>query len=128
MPGIPGNPGGAPEAPGGGKGSPPGGGGNGRPPGGGTGKPLGPGGKGGIGGMPRPPAGGGIPWGNWPGAAPGIPGNGGGPPATRSVWLHVMVDGDDSRTWEWERWRESIARLVLRKHGVRMCLALGGVG
>ena len=55
-----GNPGGGPPlGPGGGNGKPPGGG-KGKPPGGGMGRPLGPGGKGGMGGMPRllfPPGG-----------------------------------------------------------------------
>jgi hypothetical protein len=110
MPGIPGKLGGGRlPTPGGGNGRPPGGG-NGRPLGGMGGMPLAPGGKGGMGGIPRPPGGAveysqhfiyhgvvgvranvrGRPWGNWPGGAPGMPGNGGGTPVRKFILVKLL--------------------------------------
>lgn len=72
----------------------------------------------------------GMPWGNWPGGgAPGIPGKGGGTPrkfVSASI-LQRIEDQLTSGKGEWRR-RECVTGLVLRKHGVRVGLALGGVG
>ena len=72
----------------------------------------------------------GMPCGNCPGGAPGMPGNGGGGPIHRQLFIsNTASPGYRIHTaWEGERRREAVTRLVLGQHGIRVGLALGGVG